>query len=124
MVIEIYTFGDFASSDAEKDSATAVAAGCAIGFEGEGGFLRVRGFDENEFEFPDLVENSHTLPHGDDRFHVEVRRKEHHHAIRGNFGEFHEEATVITYNARFITDLKARGDGGLVGATCDNHGQE
>ena len=35
MMVEIYTFRDLASSDTEEDSASAVAACCAIGFESQ-----------------------------------------------------------------------------------------
>ena len=72
VVVEIDAFGDFAARDAEEDGSTAVAAGGAVGFECQGGFLGVGRFDEDEFVFPDLVEDAHALPHADDGFHVEV----------------------------------------------------
>lgn len=89
VVVEIYSFAEFASSDAEKDSAAAVAAGGAVGFESEGGLLGVGGFHQDEFEFPDFVEDAHALPHADDGFHVEVRGEEDDDAVWGDFGEFH-----------------------------------
>ena len=47
MVVEIDPLGDFAPRDAEEDRAPAVAACGAVGFQGQGGFLRVRGFHED-----------------------------------------------------------------------------
>ena len=122
VMVEINAFGDFAPGDTEEDGAAAVTTSCAIGFEGERSFLRVWGFDKDEFEFPDLVKDPHALPHGDDGLHVEVGREENDDAIGGDFGEFHEEATVVADDARFVTDLEAGGDSGLIGATGDDHG--
>ena len=34
VVVEVDAFRDFAAGDAEEDGAAAVAAGCAVGFEG------------------------------------------------------------------------------------------
>ena len=45
VVVEVDALGDFAARDAEQDGAAAVAAGGAVGFEREGGLLRVRGLD-------------------------------------------------------------------------------
>ena len=70
MVVEIDSFADFATRDAQEDGAAAVAASCAVGFEGERCFLRVGCFDEDEFVFPDFVEDAHALPGTDDGFHV------------------------------------------------------
>ncbi len=89
VVVEVYSFADFASSDAEKDGTAAVTAGGAVGFEGEGGFLGVGGFDKDQFEFPDFIEDAHALPHADDGFHVEVRREEDDDTVRRDFGKFH-----------------------------------
>lgn len=45
MVVEINAFRDFATGDAEEDCSSAVAACCAVGFQGEGCFLAVGRFD-------------------------------------------------------------------------------
>ena len=47
VVVEINAFGDFAAGDAKENGATAVAAGCAVGFKCEGGFLGIGCFDED-----------------------------------------------------------------------------
>lgn len=44
-------------------------------------------FNEDEFEFPDLVKDAHALPHADDGFHVEIRGEEHHNAVGRDFRE-------------------------------------
>lgn len=106
VVVEIDSFADFTARDAEEDGAAAVAAGCAVGFEGEGGFLGVGGFDEDEFVFPDFVEDAHALPGADDRFHVEVRGEEDDEAVGCDFGEFGEEAAVVADDAWFVADLE------------------
>ena len=124
MVVEIDAFGDFAAGDAEEDGAAAVAAGGAVGFEGEGGFLAVGGFDEDEFVLPDFVEDAHALPHADNGFHVEVRGEEDDDAVRGDFGEFHQQAAVIAHDAWFVANLEARGYGGLIAAAGDDHGEK
>ena len=90
VVVEVDALGDFAPRDAEQDGSAAVAAGSAVGFECEGRFLRVRGLDQDEFEFPDFVEDAHALPHTDDGFHVQVGGEEDNDAVRGDFGEFLE----------------------------------
>ena len=66
MVIEIDTFGDFATRDAKEDCTAAIVARCPESLEREGRLLCIGRFDENEFVFPDLVEDVHALPHGDD----------------------------------------------------------
>lgn len=124
MVVEIYPFADFSPGNAEEDGAAAVAAGGAVGFEGEGCFLRVRGFDEDEFVFPNFVEDAHALPHADDGFHVEVRREKNDKPIGSDFGEFGQEGAVVADDAWFVADLEAGGHGGLVGAAGDDHGEE
>lgn len=124
MVVEIDAFADFPPGDAEEDGAAAVAAGGAVGFEREGCFLRIRRFDEDEFVLPDFVDDAHALPHADDGFHVEVRRKEDDEAVGGDFGEFRQQGAVVADDARFVADLEARGHGGLVGPARDDHGEE
>ena len=124
VVVEVDALADFASSDAEQDCAAAVATCGAVGFEGEGGLLGVRGFDKDEFEFPDFVESAHTLPHADDGFHVEVGGKEDDDAVGGDFGEFHKEGAVVTDDTRFIADLETGGNGGLVRAAGYDHGEK
>lgn len=47
VVVEINAFRDFATGDAEENCASAVAACCAVGFQGEGGFLAVGRFDQD-----------------------------------------------------------------------------
>ena len=90
MVVEIDTFRDFTSGDTEEDSASAVTACCAVGFQRQGGLLRVGRLNEYQLEFPDLVKNAHALPHADDRFHVEIRGEENDYAVRSNFRKLHE----------------------------------
>ena len=124
VVVEIDAFGDFAAGDAEEDGAAAVAAGCTVGFECEGCFLRVGCFDQDQFEFPDFVEDAHALPHADYGFHVQVGGEEDDNAVRGDFGELLEETAVVTYNAGFIADLETRGYGRLIGATGYDHGKK
>ena len=124
MVVEIDALGDFAARDAEQDGAAAVAAGRAVGFEREGGFLAVGRFDEDEFEFPDLVEDAHALPHADDGFHVEVRGEEDDEAVWGDFAELHEQGAVVAHDAGLVADLEAGGDGGLVRPAGHDHGEE
>lgn len=124
VVVEIDSFGDFAARDAEEDGAAAVAAGGAVRFEREGGFLRVRGFDEDEFEFPDFVEDAHALPHADDGFHVEVGGEKHDDAVGGEFGKGQEERAVVADDAGFVADLEAGGDGGLIASAGHDHRQE
>lgn len=55
VVVEVDAFANFAARNAQQDGAAAVTARGAVGFQGERGFLRVRGFDEDEFVLPDLV---------------------------------------------------------------------
>ena len=124
VVVEIYAFADFAAGDAEEDGAAAVAAGRAIGFQCEGGFLRVGGFDKDEFVFPDFVQGAHALPHADDGFHVEVGGEEDDNAVGGEFAEFEEDAAVVADDLGFVADGEARGYGGLVGAAGYDHGEE
>lgn len=124
VVVEVDAFGDFAARDAEEDGAAAVAARGAVGFEGQGGFLAVGRFDEDEFVFPDFVEDAHALPHADDRFHVEVGGEEDDDAVGGYFREFHQQRSVVADDAMFIPDLEPRGDGGLVATTGDDHREE
>ena len=89
VVVKIDPFGDFTSGNAEQDGAAAVAAGCAIGLERERSFLGVGCLDKDKFEFQDLVEDAHALPHADDGFHVEVGGKEDYDAVGRDFREFH-----------------------------------
>lgn len=124
MVVEVYALRDFPPSDAEEDGAAAITTCGAVCFEGEGSFLCIRRFDEDEFEFPDFVEDAHALPHGDDGFHIEVRGEEDDDAVGGDFGKFLKESAVVSDDAGFVADLKAGGDGGLVGAAGDDHGEE
>lgn len=58
VVVEVDAFGDLATRDAEQDSAAAVAACGAVGFERQGCFLTVGGFDQDEFVVPDFVKNT------------------------------------------------------------------
>lgn len=46
VMVEINTFRDFATGDAEEDCTSAVAACCAVGLQGEGCFLAVGRFDQ------------------------------------------------------------------------------
>lgn len=124
MVVEVYAFRDFPAGDAEEDGAAAVAAGGAVRFEGEGSFLGVGRLDEDEFVLPDFVEDAHALPHADDGFHVEVRREEDDEAVRGDFRELGEQGAVVADDAWFVADLEGGGDGLLVGASGDDHGEE
>lgn len=89
VMIEVYTFGDFTSGDAEQNSSSAVAARRAVRLKRQRRFLRVGGFDENELEFPDLVQDTHALPHADNGLHVEIRREENYDSVRSNFGKIH-----------------------------------
>ena len=133
VVVEIYPFGDLATGDAEHDCPAAVAAGGSVGFEGEGGFLRVGGFDEDEFVFPDFVEDAllrceyvnkilrnskeserkkyrsthHALPHTNDALHVKITRKEYHHPIRRNLRKLNQQITIIPHDTRIIPNLKS-----------------
>ena len=124
VVVEIDALAHFAAGHAEEDGAAAVAAGCAVGLEGEGGFLRVGRLDEDEFVLPDFVEGAHALPHADDALHVEVGGEEDDDAVRGQPAEFQEEGAVVADHARFVADLEAGGYGGLVGASGYDHGEE
>ena len=114
VVVEIDSLGNFSASDTEENGATAIATGRAVSLERKGSFLAIRRFDEDEFEFPDLVKDSHALPHADDGFHVEVRRKEDNDPVGSNLREFLKQAAVVADYARFIADLEAGGYGGLV----------
>lgn len=124
MVVEIDAFAHFAAGDAQEDGAAAVAAGGPVRFERERGFLRVRRFHEDEFVFPDFVEDAHALPGADDGFHVEVGGEEDDEAVGGDFGELGEEAAVVADHARFVADLERGRDGALVGASGDDHREE
>ena len=124
VAVEVDSFGDFAARDAEQDRALAVLAGGAVGLEREGGFLGVGGLDEEQLVVPDLVEDAHALPHADDHFHVEVGGEEDDEAVGGDLGEFEEETAVVADHARVGADLEAGGDGLLVGAAGDDHGEE
>ena len=124
VVVEIDAFGHFAARDAEQDGSAAVAAGCAVGFECQRGFLGVGCFDEDELVLPDLVEDAHALPHADDGFHVEVGREEDDEAVGGDFAEFVQECAVVADHAGVVSNREARGDGGLIRAASDDHGQE
>ena len=88
VMVEIYTFRDLPSSNTEEDSASAVAARCAIGLKSQRGFLCIRRFDEDEFIFPDFVKGAHALPRADYKLHVEVRGEEDDDAVGGDFREF------------------------------------
>lgn len=124
MVVKVDAFADFAAGDAEEDGAAAVTAGRAVGFERQGGFLGVGGFDEDEFIFPDFVEGAHALPHVDDGFHVEVGGEEDDDAVGGQFAELEEDAAVVADDLGFVADGEAGGYGGLVGAAGYDHGEE
>lgn len=55
LVVEIDSLGDLTTGDAKQDRAAAVTTCSAIGFERQGRFLAVGGFDKDEFEFPDFI---------------------------------------------------------------------
>lgn len=124
MVVEIYTFGDFPTGDAEQDGAAAVAASGAVSFECQGSFLGIRRFDKDEFVFPNFIKDFHALPHADDGLHVEVRREEDNEAVWRDFREFCQQGTVVADDAGFVADLEAGGNGRLIGAAGDDHGEE
>ena len=86
--------------------------------------MTVGRFDEDEFVFPDFVEDAHALPHADDGFHVQVGGEEDDDAVGSYLGKFHQERPVVSDDARFVPDLETRGDGGLVTTACDDHRKE
>ncbi len=125
VVVEVDAFGHFATRDAEEDGAAAVAAGCAVGFEREGGFLTVGRFDEDQFVVPDFVKDTlfesvveswhgcvggvfyHPLPHADDAFHIQIAREENHNSIWCDLGELHQQIAIVPNICGIIPGLKS-----------------
>lgn len=124
VVVEVDALGDLPAGDAQQDGAAAVAAGGAVRLERERRLLRVGRLDEDELVLPDVVEDAHALPHADDGFHVEVRGEEDDEAVGRDPREVGQQRAVVAHHARLVADLEGGGDGRLVAAARDDHGQE
>lgn len=124
LVVEIDIFWDFIMGDIEEDSVMVVVVCGVVGFEGERGFLCIRGFDEDEFVFLDFVKDFYVLLYVNDGFYVEVWWEEDDEIIWGNFGEFGEEIVVVFNYVGFVMYLEVGWYGSLIGVVGDDYGKE